>query len=200
MNNISSVKVHLHCRPFDKLQALHNRSTSFNRQIFAFVVTNEARKQAPDLRAAFSIPWRWRSTRPRAQPLFKTEIKLCDSKICSTRVSSPQRETLNFMAQKTANSLSSPKKGPIPKSHKKTNFPPETVRSVRPAPSSSDRSHRNSFFPVQSIKGSSGIELRTKVYLDVLFLLFLNLRPPESRSTLFRAATEPVPQVGIPTW
>jgi len=116
MSNISSVKVHLHCRSFD--QALHNRSTSFNRQIFALVVTNEARKQAPDLRAAVSLLWQWRTTRPRAQPLFKTLIKLCDSKICSTRVSSPQRETLNFMAQKTANSLTSPKKGPIPKSHK----------------------------------------------------------------------------------
>lgn len=126
--------------------------------------------------------------------------KLCDSKICSTRVSSPQRETLNLMAQKTANSLNRPRRKDQFRKVTKTNFPPETVRSVRPAPSSSDRSHRNSVTPVQSIKGSFGIELRTKVYLDILFLLFLNLRPPESRSTLFAALTEPVPQVGIPTW
>jgi len=93
-----------------------------------------------------------------------------------------------FKAQKTANSLNRPRrKDQFRKVTKKpTSHQKKTVRSVRPAPSSSDRSHRNSIFPVQSIKGSSGIELRTKVYLDVLFLLFLNLRPPESRSTLFR--------------
>ena len=137
-----------------------------NRQIFALVVTNEARKQAPDLRTAVSLLRRWRSTRPRAQPLFKTLIKLCDSKICSTRVSSPQRETLNFMVSVAAIKMFlviflRPRKQQIPSRPRrkdqfrkvtKTNFPPETVRSVRPAPSSSDRSHRNSVIPVQSIK------------------------------------------------
>ena len=77
------------------------------RQIFSRVrsVKNEARKQAPDLKAISSII-RWRrkpfARKERAcghTALFKTIIKLMRFKKCSTRVSSPHRETLNFFGK-----------------------------------------------------------------------------------------------------
>lgn len=120
------------------------------RQIFSRVrsVKNEARKQAPDLKAMSSII-RWRrqpfAGKKRARghnALFKTTIKLMRFKICSTRVSSPHRETLNFLVTRVKSVvfiliLSRPRKQQIPsrprrkdqfrKVTRKTNFPSNPI-------------------------------------------------------------------------